>query len=122
MFVSQPKVGNGGGAKAEDVFEGSGALPNKILADGSLGSEGRTPRGKLRMSQLHESDGNVLQSFNCLRFALIGVLCIQPCAQAQQPPTTSHSYVSSEVPDTPAGLQSQVDELVRIGKTHDQTN
>ena len=54
VFVSQPKVGNGGGAKAEDVFEGSGALPNKILADGSLGSEGRTPRGKLRMSQLHE--------------------------------------------------------------------
>jgi len=64
----------------------------------------------------------VSQSFNCLLFALLGVLCIQPGAQAQQPPTTSHSYVSSEVPDTPAGLQSQVDELVRIGKTHDQTN
>jgi hypothetical protein len=40
-------------AEAEDVF-GSGALPKKILADGSLSSEGRTPRGKLRMSQLHE--------------------------------------------------------------------
>jgi TonB family protein len=64
----------------------------------------------------------VLQSFHCLPFALIGVVSIQPGVPGQQPPTTSRSYVASEVPDTPAGLQSQVDELVRIGKTHDQTN
>lgn len=64
----------------------------------------------------------MLQRFSSLLFALIGVVCIEPGAHAQQPPTTSRSYIPSEVPDTPAGLQSQVDELVRIGKAHDQHN
>ena len=53
---------------------------------------------------------------------LIGTLAIQPPSQAQQTPATANSYAPAEVPDTPAGLQSQVDELVRVAKTRDQAN
>jgi len=48
-------------AEAEDVF-GSGALPKKILADGSLSSEGRN-RVINSACLSYMKDGNVLQSF-----------------------------------------------------------
>jgi TonB family protein len=60
--------------------------------------------------------------FICLVFPLIGILYIQTGANAQQSPATANSYVPAEVPDTSAGLQSQVEELVRIAKTRDQAN
>ena len=43
-------------------------------------------------------------------------------AQRQQSQATDNSYVPAEVPDTSAGFQSQVDELVRVAKTRDQAN
>jgi hypothetical protein len=43
-------------------------------------------------------------------------------ARAQDSSGTPKSYLSGEVPNTVAGLQSQVDELVRVAKAHDQTN
>ncbi len=62
------------------------------------------------------------RQFSRLVLKLVVMLCIQPPSHAQQFPPTSNSYVPAEVPDTTAGLQSQVDELVRIAKTRDQSN
>jgi len=39
---------------------------------------------------------------------------------AQAPPSVGNAYVPADVPNSVAGFQSQVDELVRVGKTHDQ--
>lgn len=64
----------------------------------------------------------MLQRFNCLLFALIAIVCAHPGPHKEQSPGTQDSYVASEVPDTPAGLQSQFDTLVRIAKTRDQSN
>ena len=41
---------------------------------------------------------------------------------AQEPSAGLGSYTPAEVPNSVAGLQSQIDELVRIAKTHNQTN
>lgn len=45
---------------------------------------------------------------------------LAPCVGAQIPPPTANAYVPADVQNSLAGLQAQVDELVRIGKTHDQ--
>jgi TonB family protein len=51
----------------------------------------------------------------------MGILCV-PARQAEQSAGAQGCYIPSEVPDTPAGLQFQVDELVRVAKTRDQTD
>ncbi len=43
-----------------------------------------------------------------------------PLSKAQEPPTTASAYVPADVPDSVAGFQAQVDELIRVGKMHDQ--
>jgi hypothetical protein len=52
-------------------------------------------------------------------FTLIVIVLAPILALGQQAPSP---YVPIEVPDTLAGLQAQVDELVRIARTHDQGN
>ncbi len=45
-----------------------------------------------------------------------------PCTKAQDPPATASTYVPADVPNSVAGFQAQVDELVRVGKMHDQAS
>lgn len=52
----------------------------------------------------------------------IALLLLALRASAQQSPSSSNSYVPAEVADTLAGFQAQVDELVRVAKTRDQSN
>jgi hypothetical protein len=60
-----------------------------------------------------------------LRFRSISFSCIlvllAPRINAQNPSPTANTYVPAEVPNSVAGLQAQVDELICIGKMHDQT-
>jgi|SRR5437016_3513607 len=50
------------------------------------------------------------------------VLLIVSSGKAQDSSAAGTSYRSAEVPDTLAGLQLQVDELIRIAQTHDEVN
>src|SRR5713226_2282350 len=43
-----------------------------------------------------------------------------PLSKAQEPPTTASAYVPADVPNSVAGFQAQIDELIRVGKMHDQ--
>jgi len=56
----------------------------------------------------------------CSFFLYCIVLPSVPCLEAQDPPAAINAYVAADVPNSVAGFQSQVDELIRIGKTHDQ--
>ena len=42
--------------------------------------------------------------------------------KAQDSPAAGTSHRSADVPATPAGLQLQVDELIRVAQTHDEVN
>ena len=54
---------------------------------------------------------------------ILAVLSFLPGhTQAQNSPVRPSSYLPADVFNTVAGLQSQVDELVRVAKAHDQTN
>ena len=58
----------------------------------------------------------------CVRSSILAcvVLLSVSCLKAQDPPSVGNAYVPDDVPNSVAGFQSQVDELVRVGKTHDQ--
>jgi hypothetical protein len=53
-------------------------------------------------------------------FCLAVLLLLASSAQTQESPAAPKSYLPSDVPNTVAGLQSQLDELVRVAKAHDQ--
>jgi hypothetical protein len=56
-------------------------------------------------------------------FSLLPLVFFMSCfGKAQDPPAGDTSYRSPGAPDTLAGLQSQVDELIRVAQTHDQAN
>ncbi len=57
----------------------------------------------------------------CSSALSFGVLLAMASLHAQAPPSISNSYVPVDVPNSIVGFQSQVDELVRVGKTHDQS-
>src|SRR5882762_10678602 len=57
----------------------------------------------------------------CSSALSFGVLLAMASLHAQAPPSISNSYVPVNVPNSIVGFQSQVDELVRVGKTHDQS-
>jgi hypothetical protein len=54
------------------------------------------------------------------RFFLLLFLLCAFVTNAQEKPSAQEAYVPPNVPNTLEGLQSQVDELIRVGKTHDQ--
>jgi hypothetical protein len=56
----------------------------------------------------------------CPFFLFCVFLLSSPCTKAQDPPATANAYVPADVPNSVAGFQAQVDELVRVGKMHDQ--
>src|SRR6267154_4304188 len=56
----------------------------------------------------------------CSFFLCCIVLPAVPGLEAQDPPAAIKAYVPADVPNSVAGFQSQVDELIRAGKTHDQ--
>lgn len=56
----------------------------------------------------------------CSFFVFSLLLLFSPSAKAQNPPATANAYVPADVPNSVAGFQAQVDELVRVGKMHDQ--
>ena len=58
----------------------------------------------------------------CLFLALVSLLWNWSSAQGREAQETNNTYIPAQVPDTAAGLQSQVDELVLIAKTEDQGN
>jgi hypothetical protein len=58
----------------------------------------------------------------CSFFTLIIILLVAGSAGAQDSSATLNSYLPVDVSNTIAGLQSQLDELVRVAKTRDQTN
>src|SRR6266481_1262054 len=63
-----------------------------------------------------------MQRFRVCSFFLFSVLLVlAPCTNAQNPPATANAYVPADVSNSVAGFQAQVDELVRVGKMHDQT-
>jgi TonB family protein len=43
------------------------------------------------------------------------------CSKAQDPSVVSKAYVPADVSNSVEGFQAQIDELIRIGKTHDQS-
>jgi hypothetical protein len=52
----------------------------------------------------------------------LAVLFLLACsARSQESPATAKSYLPGDMPNTVAGLQSQLNELVRVAKAHDQT-
>ena len=53
---------------------------------------------------------------------LFAISLAQVPAAAQDLPAISAPYVPPEIPDSLAGLQTQVDELVRVAKARDQAN
>jgi len=56
----------------------------------------------------------------CSFFYFCILLLPVPRTNTQDPPATANTYVPANVPNSVAGFQAQVDELVRIGKMHDQ--
>jgi TonB family protein len=58
--------------------------------------------------------------FACSSFIFCAFLLFAPCSNAQDPSTASKAYVPADVPNSVEGFQAQVDELIRVGKTHDQ--
>ena len=56
----------------------------------------------------------------CSIFLLSFFLLPAHRTRAQDSPTTINAYVPADVPNSVAGFQAQVDELIRVGKTHDQ--
>jgi hypothetical protein len=65
--------------------------------------------------------------YGALRFtAIVAVVFVFGCTKkpvALTPPPAANlgAYVPAAVPNTIGGLQTQVDELIRVGKMHDQT-
>ncbi len=53
-------------------------------------------------------------------YLLCSFLLLAPCARAQDAPPTANAYVPVGVPNSVAGFQAQIDELIRVGKMHDQ--
>ncbi len=47
--------------------------------------------------------------------------CAKNAVAPTPPPTNLGAYVPAGVPNTVAGLQTQIDELIRVGKLHDQS-
>jgi hypothetical protein len=58
----------------------------------------------------------------CPFFTLALLFLLSDSARTQDSSVAPKSFLPGEVPNTVAGLQSQVDELVRVAKAHDQTN
>jgi len=56
----------------------------------------------------------------CSFFYFCVLLLPIPRTNAQDSPATASTYVPADVPNSVAGFQAQVDELVRVGKMHDQ--
>jgi len=56
----------------------------------------------------------------CAATLSLVVLLSASYLNAQTPSSVGTTYVPADVPNSAAGFQSQVDELVRVGKTHDQ--
>jgi len=55
-------------------------------------------------------------------FTLTLLFLLSGSARTRDSSVAPKSYLPGEVPNTVEGLQSQVDELVRVAKAHDQTN
>ena len=56
----------------------------------------------------------------CCFFYFCILLLPIPRTNAQDSPATASTYAPADVPNSVAGFQAQVDELVRVGKMHDQ--
>jgi TonB family protein len=59
------------------------------------------------------------RSLACSSLIFCAFLLFAPCSKAQDPSATSKAYGPADVPNSVEGFQAQVDELIRIGKTHD---
>jgi hypothetical protein len=60
------------------------------------------------------------RSVACSFLIFCAFLLSVPCSKAQDPSAASKAYVPADIPNSVEGFQSQVGELIRVGKIHDQ--
>jgi hypothetical protein len=60
------------------------------------------------------------RSVACSFLIFCAFLLSVPCSKAQDPSAASKAYVPADIPNSVEGFQSQVEELIRVGKIHDQ--